>query len=287
MSSTTSRVTACITAYGNTGPKANHAAYDSVIQAWSGLMSVTGTPETAPLKAGPPIVDYSTGIAAAFAVATALYQRTLTGKGQYIDLSMLDTMLMLMASVTTAYLNTGVAPKPAGNDAASRAPASTTFNTADGLIAFAINEEHQYQHLIEGIGLTRLNDDPRFATGKARRENVPALRAEIQQALMAKSAVEWERHLNERGVPAGRVRTIADCLGDAQVASRGLYHTFSAAESGLDRELTIPLTPFRLAHGGAQARTPPKPLGADSDGILAALGYDRQAIAKLREARVV
>ena len=82
-----------------------------MIQAWSGLMSVTGTPETAPLKAGPPIVDYSTGIAAAFAVATALYQRTLTGKGQHIDLSMLDTMLVLMASVTTAYLNTGVAPK--------------------------------------------------------------------------------------------------------------------------------------------------------------------------------
>ena len=276
-----------ITAYGNTGPKQNHAAYDSVIQAWSGLMSVTGTPETAPLKAGPPIVDYSTGIAAAFAVATALYQRTLTGKGQHIDLSMLDTMLVLMASVTTAYLNTGVAPKPAGNDAASRAPASTTFNTADGLIAFAINEDHQYQHLIEGIGLTRLNQDPRFATPKARRENVPALRAEIQQALMAKSALEWEMLLNVKGVPAGRVRTIPECLADPQIASRGLYHTFSAAESGLDRDLTVPLTPFRLEHGGARAETPPKALGADSDEILAGLGYDAQAIARLREARVV
>ena len=276
-----------ITAYGNTGPKQNHAAYDSVIQAWSGLMSVTGTPETAPLKAGPPIVDYSTGIAAAFAVATALYQRTLTGKGQHIDLSMLDTMLVLMASVTTAYLNTGVAPKPAGNDAASRAPASTTFNTADGLIAFAINEDHQYQHLIEGIGLIRLNQDPRFATPKARRENVPALRAEIQQALMAKSALEWEMLLNVKGVPAGRVRTIPECLADPQIASRGLYHTFSAAESGLDRDLTVPLTPFRLEHGGARAETPPKALGADSDEILAGLGYDAQAIARLREARVV
>jgi CoA:oxalate CoA-transferase len=276
-----------ITAYGNTGPKQNHAAYDSVIQAWSGLMSVTGTPETAPLKAGPPIVDYSTGIAAAFAVATALYQRTLTGKGQHIDLSMLDTMLVLMASVTTAYLNTGVAPKPAGNDAASRAPASTTFNTADGLIAFAINEDHQYQHLIEGIGLTRLNQDPRFATAKARRENVPALRAEIQQALMEKSALEWEMLLNVKGVPAGRVRTIPECLADPQIASRGLYHTFSAAESGLDRDLTVPLTPFRLEHGGARAETPPKPLGADSEEILAGLGYDGQAIARLREARVI
>src|SRR5574340_281045 len=126
-----------ITAYGNTGPKKHHPAYDSVIQAWSGLMSITGTPESAPLKVGPPVIDYATGIAAAYAVSAALYQRNQTGAGQYIDLSMLDTTMILMASVVTAYLNTGAPPKPAGNNASSRAPASTTFNTADGLLALA------------------------------------------------------------------------------------------------------------------------------------------------------
>jgi len=98
-----------ITAYGNTGPKASHPAYDAVIQAWSGFMSVTGTTDTGPLKAGPPIVDYATGISAAYAVAAALYQRDRTGEGQYIDLSMLDaTLISLMASVSAAWLNTGV-----------------------------------------------------------------------------------------------------------------------------------------------------------------------------------
>ena len=276
-----------ITAYGNTGPKGAHAAYDSVVQAWSGLMSVTGTPESAPLKVGPPVIDYSTGIAAAYAVSAALFQRSRTGQGQYIDLSMLDTTIVLMASVVTAYLNTGVAPGPAGNNASSRAPASTTFNTADGLIAFAINEEHQYQNLLKGLGLERLNQDPRFADPKARRQNVPALRAGIQQALMTKSALEWELQLNPLGVPAGRVRTIPDCLADEQIASRGLFHTFPASESGLDRELTIPLAPFRFAHDGPRAATPPRPIGADTDAVLGELGYGARDIAGLRERGVV
>lgn len=282
------RVIFCsITAYGNTGPKAGHAAYDSVVQAWSGLMSVTGTKESAPLKVGPPVIDYSTGIAAAYAVSAALFQRTKTGQGQYIDLSMLDTTVMLMSSVVTAYLNTGVAPKPAGNDASSRAPASTTFNTADGLIAFALNEEHQYQGMLKGLGLERLNDDPRFATPKARRENVPALRAEIQKTLMTRSALEWELLLSPMGVPAGRVRTIPDCLADPQIASREMFHTFPAPDTGLDRELTVPLAPFRFEHGGPRAATAPRPIGADTDAVLEALGYGAQDIARFRERKVV
>lgn len=276
-----------ITAYGNTGPKRSHAAYDSVVQAWSGLMSVTGTPESAPLKVGPPVIDYSTGIAAAFAVSAALFQRSRTGEGQYIDLSMLDTTMVLMASVVTAYLNTGISPKPAGNNASSRAPASTTFNTANGLIAFAINEEHQYQNLLRGLGLDRLTSDPRFADPATRRQNVPALRAEIQQALMAKGALEWELLLNPLGVPAGRVRTIPECLADEQLASRALFHTFAASETGLDRELTIPLAPFRFEHGGPRATTPPRPIGADTDAVLGAAGYSAEDIARLRERGVV
>ncbi|MDH5537601.1 MAG: CoA transferase [Betaproteobacteria bacterium] len=276
-----------ITAYGNTGPKGAHAAYDSVVQAWSGLMSVTGTPESAPLKVGPPVIDYSTGIAAAYAVSAALYQRSRTGKGQYIDLSMLDTTIVLMASVVTTYLNTGVAPKPAGNNASSRAPASTTFNTGDGLIAFAINEEHQYQNLLQGLGLEKLNQDPRFADPRVRRQNVPPLRAEIQQALMAKSALEWELLLNPLGVPAGRVRTIPDCLADEQIASRGLFHTFAASESGIDREVTVPLAPFRFAHDGPRAQTPPRPIGADTDAVLGDLGYSAADLKWLREQGVV
>ncbi|MBI4194673.1 MAG: CoA transferase [Betaproteobacteria bacterium] len=276
-----------VTAYGNTGPKQRHAAYDSVIQAWSGLMSITGTPESAPLKAGPPIVDYATGIAAAYAVSAALFQRGRTGEGQYIDLSMLDTTMVLMASVVTAYLNTGVAPKPAGNDAASRAPASTTFNTADGLLAIAVNEEHQYQNLLRVLGLQELNNDSRFAQPSARRENVPALRAAIQQTLMSRTAADWEALLNEAGVPGGRVRTIPEALGEAQIESRSLFHTFPPGMTGFSRDLRIPLAPFRFEHDGPQADTPPRPVGSDTDAVLQDLGYSADDIRGLRESGVI
>lgn len=276
-----------ITAYGDTGPKRHHPAYDSVIQAWSGLMSITGTPQSAPLKVGPPVIDYATGIAAAYAVSAALYQRSHTGTGQFIDLSMLDTTMMLMASVVTAYLNTGVPPKPAGNDASSRAPASTTFNTADGLLALAINEEHQYQNLLKGLEQEALNGDPRFAEPAARRDNVPALRAALQQALMKRTAMEWETLLNELCVPAGRVRTLPDCVADAQIASRGLFHTFSADETGFARDLQVPLAPFRFEHDGPKAETPPRPVGADTDAILNELGFGVADVQRLRERGVI
>jgi CoA:oxalate CoA-transferase len=276
-----------ITAYGTTGPKKSHPAYDSVIQAWSGLMSITGTPQSAPLKVGPPVIDYATGIAAAYAVSAALYQRSHTGTGQFIDLSMLDTTMILMSSVVTAYLNTGVPPKPAGNDASSRAPASTTFNTADGLLALAINEEHQYQNLLKGLGLEALNGDPRFAEPAARRDNVPALRAALQQALMTRTALEWETLLNELCVPAGRVRTVPDCVADAQIASRGLFHTFPAGETGFARDLQVPLAPFRFEHDGPKAETPPRPVGADTDAILNELGFSGADVQRLREHGVI
>lgn len=276
-----------ITAYGNTGPKQSHPAYDSVIQAWSGFMSVTGTKESGPLKAGPPIIDYSTGLAAAYAVSAALYQKQRTGKGQYIDLAMLDTNIILMASVVTAHMNTGAIPKQGGNDAASRSPASTTFNTADGLIAFAINEEHQHQGLLKVLGLTALNDDPRFATGAARRDNIPALRALMQEKLMQRTAAEWEPLFNEAGAPAGRVRTIPECMAEMQTESRGLFHSFPPSETGFAKDLKVPLSPFTFAHDGPRADTPPRKVGADSAAILAELGYDEKTIAALREKRII
>ncbi len=276
-----------ITAYGGTGPKQQHPAYDSVIQAWSGFMSVTGTEETGPIKAGPPIIDYATGLAAAYAVSAALYQKQRTGKGQFIDLSMLDTNIILMASVVTAYINTGVAPKPAGNDAASRSPASTTFNTADGLIAFAINEEHQHQGLLQVLGLTALNNDPRFATVPARRDHIPALRALMQEKLMARSAAEWEPLFNVAGAPAGRVRTIPECMADAQTASRSLFHTFPPEVTGFAQAVQVPLSPFSFAHNGPRADTPPRSVGADNAAILGELGYDAPAIAALRDQKII
>jgi crotonobetainyl-CoA:carnitine CoA-transferase CaiB-like acyl-CoA transferase len=276
-----------ITAFGNTGPKADHPAYDAVVQAWSGFMSTTGTSDTGPLKAGPPIIDYGTGMCAAFAVAAALYQRDRTGEGQYIDLSMIDATITLMASTVTEYLNTGVPPKPSGNNAASRAPASTTFNTAEGLLAIACNEEHQFRRMMDTLGLAALLEDDRYREPAARRDNVQSLRAAIQNALMQKSAADWESLLAPNGVPAGRVRTVPETMAETQIASRELFHRFTAADAGLPRDLNVPLAPFRYAHDGPRADTPPRTIGADTDAVLRELGYDDAALARLRASGAV
>jgi len=276
-----------ITGYGRTGPKARHAAYDSVIQGISGLMSITGTPETGPLKAGPAIVDYATGLAAAFAISSALHVRNRTGEGQMIDCPMLDAALMLMAGTVTSYMNTGKAPTANGNDAPSRAPASTTFETKEGLFAVAVNEDHQNRKMLKLLGLENMTSDPRFKDATSRRAHRDEMRQAFQDAFMQKTAAEWEPLFDEAGVPGARVRTVPEIMSEPHVVERATWHTFTAAETGLQRELKVPLTPFKLARGGAQATTPPKAVGADTDAILQGLGYSASDITRLRTEKAV
>lgn len=276
-----------VTGYGQNGPKQRHPAYDSVIQAISGLMSVTGMPDSPPLKAGPSIVDYAAGLSAAFAVSAALFQRSRTGEGQFIDVPMLDSMLMLMASTMTSYLNTGKLPAQNGNSAPSRSPASNTFETQDGLLAMAINEDHQFRHLMQALGLADMLKDPKYADATARRENREGLSNALKEALMTKPAAEWESILNEAGVPAARVRNVAEIAAEPQVQARGLFHRFPADATGLNRELQVPLTPFTFASEGARADTPPPKPGQHTDEVLRQAGYANADIERLRAAGTI
>jgi CoA:oxalate CoA-transferase len=276
-----------ITGYGQTGPKARYPAYDSVIQAAAGFMSITGTSESGPLKAGPPVVDYAMGQAGAFAIAAALLQRHRSGEGQHIDLSMLDSCMALMSSVFTTYVNTGNPPGLRGNEAPSRSPASTTFTTLGGLLAIAINEQHQFANLMKATGLGAHLDDPRFKDAASRREHTQTLRDAIQGALATRTAAEWEPILNEAGVPAARVATVAEAAQDSQVASREFFKSFAASESGMGREIKVPLAAFRFKTDGPQLKTPPPHVGADSGEILKDLGYGDEDIQALRERKVV
>lgn len=276
-----------ISAYGRDGPKQQHPAYDSVIQAWTGLMSLNGTEDGLPLRTGAPIVDYATGLAGAFAIASALFQQRDTKAGQYIDVSMLDTTLTLMASVVTQYSNTGAAPRRLGNQANSGNPCSATYDTKDGSLAIATNEEHQVRNLLTQIGLTDLLDDPRFARDDERRKYAMELRAEIQKMLRRKSANQWESELNDHGVPCARVRTIPEAMAEPQVAARGFMHTFAPEKSGTGKELKVPLAAFKLAHGGPHAISPPKSVGADTTAVLGEAGYDQAEIDALRSAQVI
>jgi CoA:oxalate CoA-transferase len=276
-----------ITAYGRTGPRAADPAYDSVIQAVSGLMALTGTEESGPLKAGPPIVDYVTGLNAALAVACALVDRDRTGRGHHIDLSMLDSNFALMTSALTQFMNTGRQPAPPGNDAASRAPVSTTYRVRDGLFAIAINEDHQYRHLFEAMGLAHFNEDPRFATQAARIAHREELRQRLQQVFETQDAAHWERALNAAGAPGGRVNSLAQISAHPQFDSRGLFAEIEVTAGGASAPMQLPLAPFSVDGDRGAIQSPPRPVGADTAQVLAQLGIDDTELHALRQAGVV
>jgi len=270
-----------ISAYGRTGPKCDHPGYDSVVQAWTGMMEQNGPPGSDPLRIGAPVVDYATGVSGAFAVAAALLQRHKTGGGQYIDLSMVDASLMLMASVATETVNAGVAPPRAGNRANSGNPCSTTYHTADGLLSVAVNEQHQLRNLLGLLGLEGLLNDPRFITPTLQSSNGVVLRSHVQEVLLQRSAHQWEHALNAAGVPAARVRTLVEALREREEQGRSIFHRFSGGEESHQTGLQVPLAAFRFAENGPCIRTGPRSVGSDTAEVFRELGFSSAEIAQL------
>ena len=275
-----------LTAYGQNAPKGHHTAYDGVIQAACGMMTVIGTPETGPMKIGPPITDYATGMAAALAISMALLQRERDGSGQYIDVSMLDTALSLMSWHVTDFLCTGNAPQARGNEPTSQNPSAGTYDTADGRLTLGSNEEHQYQRLMPALNLAHLLTDPRFEKIAERRRNNRALYLEIQAVLRTRTALEWEDVLNEAGVPATKLRTIPEILAHRQVTERGTLHTFDEVP-GIEGKVTVMMPPYRFAHGGQEMKSPPPQCGQHTAEVLREIGYDDAGMDKLRAAKVI
>ncbi len=248
-----------ITGYGRGGPREDAPAYDVNIQAASGLMSLTGTAQTGPLRTGAPVIDYSVALAAAFAAMTALYERTRTGRGRFIDVSMLETALTLMSSVVTDHLLTGNEPMPRGNGANSRSPSAGTFPCREGLISLGVNEEAQFRALAGALGRDAWLTDPRFRSQDARDRNADHLAREISDALAAASAAEWEPRLLAAGVPAARVRTLPEALRSSEIRARGFI-----LDPGDGRQV-VPGLPFRFGDGPRFAPAhPAERLGASN-----------------------
>jgi CoA:oxalate CoA-transferase len=278
-------VFASITGFGQDGPFSAWPAYDHVIQAMSGLMSVTGTPESAPLRVGPPVVDYVTGLYGAFAVMAALAARDRTGAFQRVDVAMRDCAFAMMSSVISEHVNTGTIPMPAGNIAASGSPSSGVFATKDGLLALAANQERQFRQLCTALGRPDLLSDERYAEPANRRANATALRAELTAVFVQRTAAEWEEVLMAAGVPAGRVRTIPEAVAEPQTVARGLLHEMFSPKLG--RNLSVVGTAFKLNGASLHPRAAPRPVGADSSAILAELGYDADRIAELARRGII
>ncbi|TYB55985.1 CoA transferase [Nonomuraea sp. PA05] len=226
-----------ISGFGQSGPMSGAPAYDQIVQGLSGMMSVTGTPDTAPLRVGFPIADTVGGLMAALAISAALAGRHRTGRGCFLDLSMLEASLSAMGWTVSNYLVSGVEPEPMGDQNATAAP-SGTFETADGPLNIAANQQAQFETLCRLVGRPDLPADPRFAERESRKTHRGALNQELNQALRAKTALEWEEILSAEGVPAARILTVPQALALDQVRHRGFLTEVPFAGPG-ERPVTV------------------------------------------------
>ena len=274
-----------LSGFGQDGPFSSWPAYDHIIQAMSGLMSLIGTAESAPLRVGPPVVDYISGLYAAFAAMAGLAARDRSGAFQRVDVAMRDCAFAMMSAVISAHQNAGVIPRPAGNTPASDSPSSGVFATKDGLLALAANHERQFRDLCSAVSRLDLLSDPRFATPEERRTNSPALRAELSAVFANRTASEWEELLMSAGVPAGRVRTIPEALAEPQTTARIFLHEVFSPD--LARTIVLPGAAFKLNGSVPSPHDAPRRAGADTTAILEELGYDGDRIAELAARGIV
>ena len=251
-----------ISAYGEVGPIGHRPAYDHVVQAMSGIMNTTGTDEMGPVKVGAPYIDYATGLNAAFAVMAGLRARDLTGAFQYVDVSMLDTAMTMMANNLVTVATTGQDLPTLGDDAASRAPLSHSCATRGGeLLMLAANNERQFADLCEVLGHSEWAQDPRWAEPRARAANQDALREIFESAFLAKSALEWETLLDQAGVPASRVRKLSETVTEGQLQARGLLKTLTVGDDATP--VSLPGIGFRLNRVSLTPDRPPRAVGAN------------------------
>ncbi|MGO4173440.1 CaiB/BaiF CoA transferase family protein [Bosea sp. TAF32] len=273
-----------ISGFGQTGPWAGRPAYDQIVQGLSGVMSVTGDEESAPLRTGFPISDTISGLTAAFAISAALVDQKQSGRGRFIDVSLLESTLAAMGWVVSNHLNADVDPQPIGNENFTAAP-SGTFRTGNGPLNIAANEQKQYEALCGLIERPELIDDPRFASRQARKDNRRALTAALEQALATRPAREWERLMNAAGVPAGCVLTVPEVMAEPQVTQRGFVEPVDAKGRG-GRSLRVTRPGFLLDEPFEPPAHPPA-LGADTAAWLRRLGYGEDEIESLIARRIV
>jgi crotonobetainyl-CoA:carnitine CoA-transferase CaiB-like acyl-CoA transferase len=277
-----------ITGFGQTGPYAERAGYDFMIQGLGGLMSLTGRPEgdegAGPVKVGVALTDILTGLYSTVAILAALAHRDQGGGGQHIDMALLDVQVACLANQAMNYLTTGVAPKRLGNAHPNIVPYQD-FPTADGDFILTVGNDGQFRKFAEVAGQPQWADDPRFMTNTLRVANRSALIPLIRQATVFKTTAEWVAQLERAGVPCGPINDLSQVFADPQVQARGLAVELPHPLAGLVPQVA---SPIRLSATPVEYRNAPPLLGEHTLEVLQrVLGLAPEAVEALREAGVL
>jgi crotonobetainyl-CoA:carnitine CoA-transferase CaiB-like acyl-CoA transferase len=272
-----------VSGFGHTGPEKTTAAFDGKLQAMSGIMSITGDPAGGPMRAGFAICDTIGGITAALAVTSALYQRTHTGRGQFVDVAMLDAALAFLPGPVVEYTVAGIEQKQIGNGSVSRKPTAHRFRAGSGYIVLAVLTDRQFESLMRTIGRADALADPRFKDWRARTDNAAALREVIETALAADEPKSWEARLTAADVPCSTVWTIDQITRHPQLEHRDVLQSVDTRYG----PMRLVGAGFRLAHGSPEIEREPATLGEHTDELLREAGYSTEDIERFRRDGVV
>ena len=270
-----------LTAWGQDGPRGQQTAYDQVIQGYAGVMSVTGNPDTGPLRCGPQLIDFGTGTTAAFAIASALFHRERTGKGQHIDGCLTDTACIFMGAQITGAIRTG---RNLGYQTPDRGQAThSEYQAKDGTLMLGASNHRQHTRFWELVGQPEHANKSYDYRREHRTEEVEALK----KLIPTRTAQEWEDFLQGNHVPAARLRTVEEAVNDPQMKHRNVFHRYADGSPDVDNGYTVPVAAFKYAHDGPQIDTPPPTFGQHNEEVLSNLGYSDAEIEALRKNKVI